>query len=153
MNELLELRRVAYFPFGTYGIIAVPSAEFKCWTVELPWKNNHKMLSCIPEGTYDLVPHNSFDHPDTWAFVNHSLNVYHFEGSETPSDARTVCLLHPDNTPATIAGCVGMGKKLAMFSGLLGVTDSIDTYGILHNIIKLTPSPQMHIYSDFGGSW
>ncbi len=42
-----------YFPSGTNGTLAM-EGQFICNTIELPWKNNKKRVSCIPEGKYLL---------------------------------------------------------------------------------------------------
>ena len=42
-----------YFPSGTNGTLAM-EGRFICNTIELPWKNNKKRVSCIPEGKYLL---------------------------------------------------------------------------------------------------
>ena len=42
-----------YFPSGTNGTLA-SEGQFICNTIELPWKNNKKRVSCIPEGKYLL---------------------------------------------------------------------------------------------------
>ena len=42
-----------YFPSGTNGTLA-SEGQFICNTIELPWKENKKRVSCIPEGKYLL---------------------------------------------------------------------------------------------------
>lgn len=42
-----------YFPEETNGKLAC-DGQFICYTIELPWKENEKRLSCIPEGFYLL---------------------------------------------------------------------------------------------------
>jgi hypothetical protein len=42
-----------YFPSGTNGTL-VSEGQFICYTIELPWKENKKRVSCIPEGKYLL---------------------------------------------------------------------------------------------------
>ncbi len=42
-----------YFPSGTNGTLA-SEGQFICYTIELPWKENNKRVSCIPEGKYLL---------------------------------------------------------------------------------------------------
>ena len=49
---VLELTR-SYYPKGTNGILKCED-RLICNTIELPWKENKKMVSCIPEGTYRL---------------------------------------------------------------------------------------------------
>ena len=51
--ELLLTR--SYFPRGTNGTIKVAGSEqVICRSIELPWKNNQRSVSCIPEGRYGL---------------------------------------------------------------------------------------------------
>jgi hypothetical protein len=40
-----------YFPEGTNGKIE-SEGKLICRTIELPWINNEKRISCIPEGKY-----------------------------------------------------------------------------------------------------
>ena len=50
--ELL-LERV-YDPKGTDGILS-SEGNFLCLTIELPWRKNKPLVSCIPEGRYELA--------------------------------------------------------------------------------------------------
>ncbi|MCU0359760.1 MAG: DUF5675 family protein [Bacteroidia bacterium] len=49
----LELLR-EYFPEGTNGEIW-HDGKLICKSIELPWKENAKRISCIPEGRYPVV--------------------------------------------------------------------------------------------------
>ena len=40
-----------YFPSGINGALFLNNKEI-CKTIELPWKENLRRISCIPEGTY-----------------------------------------------------------------------------------------------------
>ena len=42
-----------YYPNGTNGTLLIDDLEV-CHTIELPWLNNQKRVSCIPEGSYRL---------------------------------------------------------------------------------------------------
>ena len=48
----LNLTRV-YKRGGTNGTLTL-NGHFVCFTLELPWKENKKNISCIPEGKYEL---------------------------------------------------------------------------------------------------
>ncbi|KFC19335.1 DUF5675 family protein [Chryseobacterium sp. FH1] len=48
----LVLKR-QYFPTGSNGTLSVNGHKI-CHTIELPWRDNQKRISCIPEGTYRL---------------------------------------------------------------------------------------------------
>ncbi|WP_179006081.1 DUF5675 family protein [Winogradskyella forsetii] len=43
----------AYFKEGTNGTLFY-SDKFLCHTIELPWKDNKRSISCIPEGQYEI---------------------------------------------------------------------------------------------------
>ncbi len=45
----------AYFKEGTNGAL-FNSDRFLCYTIELPWKDNKRNVSCIPEGQYEIEP-------------------------------------------------------------------------------------------------
>ncbi|OIR07537.1 hypothetical protein GALL_101980 [mine drainage metagenome] len=49
----LELIRT-YYPNGTNGTLYYNN-DCLCNTIELPWKNNQHQISCIPEGSYELM--------------------------------------------------------------------------------------------------
>lgn len=42
-----------YLPKGTNGILSFEGNEI-CKTIELPWRENKRRISCIPEGKYKL---------------------------------------------------------------------------------------------------
>ena len=48
----LTLNRVCY-PTGSNGTLLLNGRWF-CYTIELPWKENRRMVSCIPDGVYAL---------------------------------------------------------------------------------------------------
>jgi hypothetical protein len=53
----LELIRT-YFPNGTNGVLRQAQHDKQgiiCNTIELPWLDNKKRVSCIPEGKYELT--------------------------------------------------------------------------------------------------
>lgn len=55
-NKVLRLIRYHMTGTETLGLLFV-DGEFVCYTLELPWKNNERDISCIPEDTYTVVPH------------------------------------------------------------------------------------------------
>src|SRR6185312_16434521 len=48
----------------TTGALLVGQETFH--SMELPWKENAKDISCIPGGTYSLIPYESPRHGSTW---------------------------------------------------------------------------------------
>lgn len=50
----MELKLIrTYHPRGTNGQLYL-GKEILCATIELPWKENKRQVSCIPEGKYEL---------------------------------------------------------------------------------------------------
>jgi hypothetical protein len=68
------------------------------FSLELPWKNNEKYISCIPLGEYVAYKHYSPKFGDTlWI-------------QDVPN--RSEILIHPANFHSDLLGCVGIGKDL-----------------------------------------
>ena len=76
----LELTRT-YYPNGTNGVLrSFDSSQDKlaqddkkpiiCYTIELPWKNNHHQTSCTPEGKYELKKRYSQKHGHDLQVIN-----------------------------------------------------------------------------------
>lgn len=49
------LKRFVSDDQGTLGLLRVGS--FSCFILELPWRDNRRQVSHIPDGTYTLMPH------------------------------------------------------------------------------------------------
>jgi hypothetical protein len=79
--------------------------EFVCKTLELPFKDNERNVSCIPEGFYDVVPRQSpkyGNHLHVTEVKGRSLILFHhgnYAGSPNPKTGL------PD-----IRGCILVGK-------------------------------------------
>lgn len=54
----LRLVRVGEFENATYGVMSINDRPLFV-TLEDAWRNNEKMLSCIPKGTYQIRRHQS----------------------------------------------------------------------------------------------
>ena len=99
---VLVLNRT-YFPEGTQGILEW-NGTLVCYTIELPWLNNQKRISCVPEGEYVLQKR--FGPKFKWHL--HLRNV----------PGRDLILIHPANDAKTeLLGCIapvthhtGIGK-------------------------------------------
>lgn len=76
MEILLERM---YFPEGTNGVLSFEGKEI-CKTIELPWRNNQKRISCIPEGKYKIRKRFSAKfkwHLELTNVKNRSLILFH----------------------------------------------------------------------------
>ena len=87
----LELIRT-YFASGTNGQILYRSQPV-VHTIELPWKDNHTGVSCIPEGRYGLIKRYS------------PKFQWHLQVTDVP--ARDGILIHPANDALKeLKGCI-----------------------------------------------
>lgn len=98
---------------------------FQCKTLELPWKQNQRKVSCIPDGEYEVVRHES---PKFGAC---------FWVKDVPS--RDSILIHPANYVSDLLGCIGVGQAHTDINkdGLRDLTNSKKT---METLLKLMPS-------------
>ncbi len=56
----------------TFGKLYLPwfTVQPDIYTIELPWINNQHDISCIPAGSYTLIPHNTKTKPNCWELQN-----------------------------------------------------------------------------------
>ena len=95
-----------YFPEGTQGALEW-NGTLVCYTIELPWLQNQRRISCIPEGEYVLQKR--FSPKFKWHI--HLQNV----------PGRDFILIHPANDARKeLLGCIapvtihtGIGKGSA----------------------------------------
>ncbi|WP_018343943.1 DUF5675 family protein [Cytophaga aurantiaca] len=93
----LQLLR-SYFPNGTNGELWY-GGQLICHTIELPWLNNQRNISCIPEGVYKLQKR--FVEKFQW-----HLGLY-----KVPN--RQLILIHPaNNAKLQLRGCIAPVTKL-----------------------------------------
>jgi hypothetical protein len=96
---------------------------FECFTLELPWKNNERNISCIPPGNYNAEKRIS----SKLGMNLHILNV----------ENRDMILIHKGNFNTDIRGCILVGDKKIDVNGdgMLDVVDSTATIrGLLGKI-------------------
>ena len=94
--ELELVRR--YHAEGTNGDLYVNGVR-QCFTIELPWLNNQRRISCIPEGRYLLQKRYS-------PKFNWHIEVLHVKG-------RSGILIHPANDALKeLKGCIAPVSQL-----------------------------------------
>jgi len=127
-----------YYDKQTEGTLEVydtetETLEFVCKTLELPFLDNQTSISCIPEGTYDVVPRTS------QKYKNH-LHVTDVEG-------RSHILIHWGNyagskNPRTgnpdIRGCILVGKSHTDINGD-GIKDITSSKNTFKELMKVAP--------------
>jgi hypothetical protein len=106
-----------YFKEGTNGALFI-NERFVGFCIELPWKENLKRLSCIPEGVYELKPRYSdkFKH--------------HLVLQNVPK--RSLILIHPaNNANKELQGC------LAPVSSLTGIAKGLQSRIVFQKILSV----------------
>lgn len=91
----LTLRRILQNNYGTFGMLLDGDTKL-CVTCEEPWKDNAPMVSCIPAGTYQCVPHDTAGFPNVWEV--------------TGVPGRSAILIHAGNTIRDTHGCILVGS-------------------------------------------
>lgn len=88
-----------YFPDGTNGKLECEGKTI-CNTIELPWKNNERKVSCVPEGKYFLEKRYS------------AKFKWHIEVNNVAN--RSGILFHPaNNAMQELNGCIAPVTKLS----------------------------------------
>lgn len=116
----LELVRIAYLADCTLGRLRV--GELELVTIEEPWRADpdgpggqrrtaELRESCVPDGTYALVPHNGTRFQNVWRLSNPELGVWNFDDEIPRGQAwgRAAVLIHNGNTTDHIKGCIAIG--------------------------------------------
>lgn len=117
----LQLKR-GYLPNGTNGMLQTDTGNFICHTIELPWQDNQRNFSCIPEGRYRAVIRRS-------AKFNRHLLIMEVPG-------RSLILIHPANdamkelkgciAPVTVLTGEGRGERSReAFNKLISFVDPV----------------------------
>lgn len=118
----IKLKRTKYLFNETLGEGQV--GDFKFVTLELPWKNNQRKVSCIPPGTYKGVKRTS----PKYGLHVHILDV----------PGRDLILMHNANYVTQLEGCIAVGESVKDINadGTLDVTNSVKT---LKKLVSLLP--------------
>lgn len=98
-------------PMGTLGELYI-GGEFQCYTIEQPWRDNRRFVSCIPAGEYDITKYDSPKYGAVVALSNPDLGVVIYETQAGETD-RYACLIHAANWSHQLQGCIAPGANLA----------------------------------------
>jgi len=117
---MLVLKRI-YLATAVCGELTL-NGKHIAYTIELPWRENKKRMSCIPEGTYIL--RKRYSEKFKWHFV--LLDVPNRSG----------ILIHPANdAQKELQGCIapvtkitGEGKGILSRKALQVLTDALEPY-------------------------
>lgn len=107
----ITLVRTSHLPDVTLGVMTdTDTGHFICCTLEEPWKENKRQISCIPEGEYICKPHSGTKFQNVWQVTN------------VPN--RAAILIHSGNTTDDIEGCILVGMEHGILSGKEAVVRS-----------------------------
>jgi hypothetical protein len=126
-----------YEPRQTKGEAAVIDDNgevlFACKTLELPWLDNKRRISCIPKGLYHTIKHQSPKYGECFWLTNvkdrSGILIHHgnFAASKNPRTGK----------PDTL-GCILPGQAFADIDGD-GYTDVTSSKPTLRKLLKLLP--------------
>lgn len=114
----------------TLGNLTIGDRTFA--TVERPWipspdhRGGMNRQSCVPPGTYRIIPHHSVNFPNTYALINHDLDVYYQPGDVPKGKkGRTAILIHVGNYVRSVVGCIAVGMEHGTLGGEPAVLRSV----------------------------
>ena len=107
------LRRIAYTEHGTFGVLMDNGVPFAV-TLERPWLNNRRNVSCIPTGKYLCEKYSSKKHPKTYQVKDVA--------------DRTGILFHTGNIMDHSAGCILIGERFEALDGVPAILSSKDGF-------------------------
>jgi hypothetical protein len=94
--EVFYIKRVLSNANGTLGVLYSQHSAL-CVTLEDPWRDNQRNISCIPTGTYTVVPHSGTRYKNVWRL------------EDVPN--RSAILIHQGNTTKDTEGCILVGTS------------------------------------------
>ncbi|MDE0724578.1 MAG: DUF5675 family protein [Alphaproteobacteria bacterium] len=110
----------------TLGMMQVHDAKHPpLYTLENPWKENKRNVSCIPAGVYTCVKHHGKKYKDVWRLEN--------------VKDRSAILIHAGNTASDTEGCILVGMVAGEYKQNPAVLHSRDAIEKLQNIFGDAP--------------
>ena len=103
---------------GTFGELSIPGTNFKCVSLELPWRDNKTGLSCIPAGEY------------LFKWIQSPKHGWCYEGYDDPSTPQKEDILRRDKIQihsanlagdiskgyiSQLLGCIALGECVVQF--------------------------------------
>ena len=122
----LTLQRVNDEHQCTLGVIYNQRGDILCFTLENPWHDNRRNISCIPEGDYEVKPYSSPKYREVWELQN--------------VKDRSKILIHAGNFEEDTHGCILVGRAIKDYNGQKMITNSQLTLNKLREEIGVNNS-------------
>lgn len=131
MEEVLVKR--VYLPSETLSSIYY-KGEMLCKGMELPYRNNQRSISCIPEGEYLVTKEPPIPSNDPQG--RKQRDYWHFRFHDVPK--RSGVLIHKITYVKDLQGCIGVGLDFKDWNKD-GVLDMADSTKALEKLVKTLP--------------
>ena len=110
--KTLTLERYAYAETETEGRLWLDD-ETALYTLERPWlpglPGGMPFESCVPDGEYELIPHQRQNGDQVFALRNPDCGVYYTEQERGNNPGRYLILIHSANWVEQVVGCIAPG--------------------------------------------
>ncbi len=136
----ISVIRFASTPYGTLGTMTLPDGQSFA-TMEPPWQNNAKGLSCVQAGRYAL-------HEKASDLITRvTLGKFRHGLFLVAVPDRSAILIHPGNFATDSKGCILIGMAHASINNRPGVERSQLAFS------KLMEYDRTHPLSDIAINW
>ena len=119
---VFNVKRITSTTDGTFGVL-LHKGNPLFLTLEPPWKNNEKYVSCIPQGGYYCERRHS------QRFETDVFQILNVEN-------RTSIIIHPGNLLKDTHGCILIGTSFGEIGNHYGILQSKRAFGLFMFLMK-----------------
>lgn len=144
------LTRFAYTATHTLGWLEID--DLRLATLERPWipaedhRGGAQRISCVPDGTYQVVHHSGPRFSNVFALINEDLDVHHMPGPV----GRSAILIHQGNRVRDVVGCIAVGEHHGDLAGETAVLRSAMAMTALRHRLANKALPSLTIRPTLG---
>jgi len=132
----LRLVRVSEYNGATCGVLVIDDCpEFV--TLEDAWRDNERLISCIPQGRYKIKLHRSPKFGLTYQVM------------DVPE--RSHILFHAGNTHKDTHGCILLGMQYGRIGSESAILASRSAFLKFMDLMGNTPEAQLIVIDAYGG--
>ncbi len=132
----LRLVRISEYNGATLGVLCVDGMpEFV--TLEDAWRDNERMISCIPVGRYKVMPRNSPKFGRTWQVM------------DVPE--RDHILFHAGNTHKNTNGCILLGLQYGTIENDMAILASRSAFHKFLDLMAGVKQAELVVIDSYGG--